>query len=199
MHDDQVRPAGAPEACLEPWGLGRWGRSDPSSRICSRWSSLGGPGAGEEAGGGGGRGRASVPGISAGWRERGVRSQPGRLFPQPGAERAAMALAGPGTPASRPLASLLLRLLLLAPVLSLLGGELGHEPWGGGGGLGQGLSPEADTLAPGLSVWVPGPAVGLGTGQDVGSEGCALQATLCGGERVGPWGVAVWQRGLGLL
>ncbi|XP_034519619.1 protein crumbs homolog 2 [Ailuropoda melanoleuca] len=39
-----------------------------------------------------------------------------------------MALAGPGTPASRPLASLLLLLLLLAPVLSLLGGTVPSEP-----------------------------------------------------------------------
>lgn len=98
VHKDQVRPAGPPEASLEPWSLGRRRGSDPSSRICSQWSSLGGPGVGEEAGGEGGRGRASVHGISAGWRERGVRSQPGRLFPQPGAERAAMALARPGTP-----------------------------------------------------------------------------------------------------
>lgn len=152
VHKDQVRPAGPPEASLEPWSLGRRRGSDPSSRICSQWSSLGGPGVGEEAGGEGGRGRASVHGISAGWRERGVRSQPGRLFPQPGAERAAMALARPGTPASRPLAPLLPWLLLLAPALTLLGGELGHKPWGGGGGgglgLGLSLSPRADT--PGL-------------------------------------------------
>lgn len=88
---------------------------------------------GEEAGGEGGRGRASVHGISAGWRERGVWSQPGRLFPQPRAERAAMALARPGTLAPRPPAPLLLQLLLLSPALALLGGELGHKPWGVGG------------------------------------------------------------------
>lgn len=44
-----------------------------------------------------------------------------------------MALARPGTLAPRPPAPLLLQLLLLSPALALLGGELGHKPWGVGG------------------------------------------------------------------
>lgn len=75
-----------PQGPLTPaWSPGPWGDwvgQTPPPESSWRRSSLGGPGLGEEAGEEGGReGRASVHSISAGWRERGVRSQPGRRFP----------------------------------------------------------------------------------------------------------------------
>lgn len=84
-----------------------------------------------------------------------------------------MALASPGTRDLR-LPALFLLLLLLpppwAPALALLAGELGHKPWGTGGGVGHGLSPKADTPGPGTVPEGAGPKVGWGTGLSCGVQ-----------------------------
>lgn len=123
------------------------------------------PGWEEEAvAGRGGRGWASVHSISAGWRDEGGAepARPPSRSHSSRAERAAMALARPGTPDPQALASVLL-LLLWAPALSLLAGELGPMS----GGAWERVCPPRQ-LPQALAAGVVGGLVRVGAGLSCG-------------------------------
>lgn len=151
----------APEACLREGSAGSGGVGGLGG-----WAGSSGIRGGGAAGG---RGRASVHGISAGWREGGAEPA-GPAVPTGASERAAMALARPWTRDPRPPAPLLLLLpLLCTPALALLAGELGTSLRGAWGRV---CPPEQSPQALGLSVW------GWGTGPSCGvRRGVRLRAT----------------------
>lgn len=132
----------------------------------------------------GGRGWASVHSISAGWRNEGG-AEPAR--PPSGshssrAERAAMALARPGTRDPQPLAYVLLLplLLLWAPALSLLAGELGPMS----GGAWERICPLGQTPQA-LAAGAAGGLVRVGAGLSCGVHRSAQlwAPRLCGAPR----------------